>query len=498
MNNRKNLISALLFQMMHIIYGLIVPRMILGSFGSEINGLVSSITQFLSFISLLEGGLGAVVLSELYSPIEQNDSEKIKGILYSCQRFFTRIGLSFIIYTIVLAVIYAFTARKQFDFMFVFSLVLIMSSTFLARYLFSFTYKIFLQADQKIFIVNIESTITLLFNIIVTFIVIKVYPEIRVFKLVSSIAFFIQPLIYRYFIPKEYLDYKKKEYAGIVLKNRWSGFAQNLAHYINMNTDIVLITLFCSLTDVSIYTVYLLGINALKSIITYATNSYQSALGKYIAQKKQEQLELKFKYFCILTWGISLASYCTCLLVINPFVHIYTNNVNDANYFQPMFALIMTMANLVYCIREPFRLLILAAGKFKETNFGSIMEAVLNIGISIVFIWKFGLIGVAVGTLIAITYRMIYFIVFLKKGLIHLSFSKYGRYIVSGIGIVSVNIIFYLIKNYYLKSFYIESIWGFVFLGFVVFIVESIIILLLFYGPKMSRQLVKKLLGKKG
>ena len=40
------------------------------NFGSEINGLVSSITQFLSFISLLEGGLGAVVLAELYLPIE--------------------------------------------------------------------------------------------------------------------------------------------------------------------------------------------------------------------------------------------------------------------------------------------------------------------------------------------------------------------------------------------------------------------------------------------
>ena len=60
MNNRKNFVSALLAQFVHIIYGLVVPRIILGSFGSNVNGLVSSINQFLSFITLLEGGLGAV------------------------------------------------------------------------------------------------------------------------------------------------------------------------------------------------------------------------------------------------------------------------------------------------------------------------------------------------------------------------------------------------------------------------------------------------------
>lgn len=90
MNKRKNLLSALLYQITHLIYGLVVPRLILGSFGSELNGMVSSITQFLSFISLLEGGLGAVVLAELYTPIEENDDNRIKGILYSCQSFLDR------------------------------------------------------------------------------------------------------------------------------------------------------------------------------------------------------------------------------------------------------------------------------------------------------------------------------------------------------------------------------------------------------------------------
>ena len=69
MNKKKNLFTSFLFQVITIISGLILPRIIIGTFGSALNGLIASITQFLSFISLLEGGLGAVVLADLYRPI---------------------------------------------------------------------------------------------------------------------------------------------------------------------------------------------------------------------------------------------------------------------------------------------------------------------------------------------------------------------------------------------------------------------------------------------
>lgn len=71
MNNRKNLITSIVYQFSVIISGLILPRLLISTFGSEINGLVSSITQFLSFITLFEGGVGAAVLAELYLPIEK-------------------------------------------------------------------------------------------------------------------------------------------------------------------------------------------------------------------------------------------------------------------------------------------------------------------------------------------------------------------------------------------------------------------------------------------
>lgn len=489
MNRKKNIFSALVFQCAHIVYGLVVPRLILGSFGSSINGLVSSIAQFLGFISLLEGGLGAVVLAELYSPIENNDRERIKEILQACQRFFLGLATVFGIYTIVFGGIYSFSLHQEFDMAFVFSLVVILSLTILARYLFSITLKLYLQANQQIFIINLSSAATLAINLALAFVVIKVYPEIRLLKLASSIMFFVQPFVYRHFVPKFCRNLKAAKAPMEALKNRWSGFAQHLAHYVNMNTDIVLITLFCSLKDVSVYVVYLLGINATRSIIDYLTNSYQSVMGKYIAQRNQERLEKEFKAFCVATWAVVLGLFGTCLLVINPFVQVYVGNVNDANYHQPLFALVIATAYLVYCLREPYRLLILAAGKFRETNFGSIMEAVLNIVLSIVLIQFWGLVGVAVGTLVAVSYRMVYFIVVIKKTLLHLRLGDYWHYIVSGMLLMLLNL-----AVYKWVAFDIASFPGFFGLASLVLLGEAAMVCLFFVGPGTTLSLIRKVL----
>lgn len=491
MNNRKNVISAVLYQAIHISYGLIIPRLVLGAFGSTMNGLASSIAQFLSFIALLEGGLGAVVLAELYGPIETKDHDRIKGILYSCQSFFRKLAVIYVLYTLVVMVVYSYTMRDQFDVSFVATLVLVLSLTTLAQYLFSITLKLYLQADQKIYITNYITSATLVVNLVFVVCIVNFFPDIRLLYLFGSIAFFVQPLIFRRFIPSEYVDFKENKDIGVELTNRWSGFAQNLAHYVNMNTDIVLITIFCSLADVSVYTVYMLGINALRSIMSYVTNSYQSALGKYIAQGNQEVLTERFREFCVMTWGVCIALYCTCLLVLNPFVAVYTNNVSDANYFQPLFALVMTLANLVFCLREPFRLLILAGGRFKETNFGSIMEAVLNLAVSLVLINFLGLPGVAFGTLIAITYRLCYFIYYLKKDILFIDLRKYMRHILVGAAIVAANVALYAVLK---LSF--GSMIQFFIAGVIVLVAEAAIVAIFFFGLKETASIVKRLFGR--
>ena len=61
-----NIIFSLLLQLVTVISGFIVPRLFIGKFGSEVNGLVNSIGSFVGYITLLQSGVGSVVKASLY------------------------------------------------------------------------------------------------------------------------------------------------------------------------------------------------------------------------------------------------------------------------------------------------------------------------------------------------------------------------------------------------------------------------------------------------
>lgn len=487
MNNKKNAISSLCLQLATIAQGLILPKLILGAFGSEVNGLVSSITQFLSFISLLEGGLGAVVLAELYGPIEKKNDDKIQGILGACQSFFSKLTLVFLVYTILVAFFYPRYIDTSLSKEAVSVLVLILSMTTVAQYLFSITYRLLLQAEQKLYIVNYVSAVTILINTISAAVIIFAFPSIHVVKLCSGIIYMIQPMVYKAFVEKKFLKEnirKKKQH--YILKNRWNGFAQNLAHFVNMNTDVALITLFMPLQYVSVYSVHLLVINALRGIVTSVGNSYQSALGKYIAMGDSAQLKQKFRKFEEGFWLTGMVLFFCCALLINPFIQIYTTGITDTEYYQPIFSFVIVLANMIYVIREPYRLLVLAGGKFKETNFGAFAEAIINLGMSLLLITKFGLIGVAIGTLVAIVFRLIYLVWYLHKDIIQLGYASFSPYIVTFIVAFAVNLFVYL--SWPLK---LNGIIRFFVAGCIVFVAECGVCGLVYWINRRIFQAIK-------
>src|SRR5699024_8667784 len=95
---KMNSIVSLLNRIAILISGLILPRYILLYFGSEINGLVQSITQFLSVITFLDLGVGSVVQSALYKPLANNDKYQSSLVLKAARNFFRKIAYVLILY----------------------------------------------------------------------------------------------------------------------------------------------------------------------------------------------------------------------------------------------------------------------------------------------------------------------------------------------------------------------------------------------------------------
>ncbi len=410
-----NIMFSLLLQIVTLICGLIVPKLIIQTFGSNVNGLVSSITQFLAYITLLEAGFGPVVKATLYKSIAQKDKKQIESILRASEKFFRIIALIFIIYLAVLSVIYPMIVNTEFAFMYTMSLVLIISISTLAEYYFGMTYKLFLQAQQKTYITAIIQIVGYILNTIAIVILIKTNSSIHIVKLISGLIFVLRPIAQNIYVKKKYkLDLKEAD-TNYNLKQKWDGLAQHIAAVVHNNTDIAILTVFTNTIEVSVYSVYFLVLKGIKSLIQAFTGGVDAAFGDMIAKNEKEQLNKSFKIYELFYYSIITIVYiCTFSLII-PFIEVYTNGVTDANYIRPIFAYLLVASELVWCIRLPYSSITLAAGHFKETRKGAWLEAIINIGISLMFVWKLGIVGVAIGTLVAMTIRTIEFIYHTSK-----------------------------------------------------------------------------------
>lgn len=415
---KLNTFCSLFYEIVAIICGFILPRLILVAFGSEVNGLVNSITQFLTVISFLELGVGAVVNSSLYKPLADNDNLKISQIVVSANKFFNRIAEILFIYILVLIFIYPYISNSGFSFLYTGTLIAAMGFSFFAQYYFGVVDRLLLTADQRGYIQYSAQAGTLILNTVTCYFLIKLGASIQLVKLATSLIFLVRPLFLRWYINRYYSIDRRATYDKEPITQKWNGIAQHVASVVLTNTDNIVLTLFSTFSNVSIYSVYYLVVAGVKQLFTSMTTGIQALFGELWAKNEMENLKNSFDWteWSLHTGGVYIFG-CTASLIV-PFVKIYTSGVNDANYIVPTFALLITLANGLHCLRLPYNIMILAVGHYKQTQSNYIIAATLNIVISVIAVNSLGLIGVAIGTLVAMTYQTIWMAWYDSKHLI--------------------------------------------------------------------------------
>ncbi len=445
----KNTGSSLLNQVITVICGFILPRFILMYYGSEVNGLVSSITQFLGFIALLDLGVGAVVQSAYYKPLYEHDYRTTSLIFYASKRFFRIVAGILVVYVIALCFSYPSFTDSTFDHFFIIALIIIISISSFAQYYFAVPNQLLLNADQRLYVQSNLQILTLILNTVVSICLILLGCSIHVVKLASAIVFLIRPVALVIYVRKHYTIEKECSKQPYKIDQQWSGLAQHAATVVMNNTDVMVLTVFSTLQNVSIYAVYYMVANGLKMVINAFGNGYTPLLGEIYASGDENRLNKTFLNYEWLIHTLSCLLFGMAGVLIIPFVRIYTSGITDTNYIQWTFAILLLIGQLIFCIRTPYNSIICAAGHYRQTQVSAIIEMVLNIVISIAFVYKFGLIGVAIGTLVAISFRTIYFIIYIKRRVISLNIKNTVKLcIVDIIELVAVFVLDWVLCSY--------------------------------------------------
>ena len=78
----NNIIYGFGTKMLTMILGILIPRLFIVSYGSETNGLLSTITQIFTYLALLQAGIGTATVNALYKPLDNNECNVIRHILF--------------------------------------------------------------------------------------------------------------------------------------------------------------------------------------------------------------------------------------------------------------------------------------------------------------------------------------------------------------------------------------------------------------------------------
>lgn len=414
-----NSASSLVYQLITIVCGFILPRFFLTYYGSEVNGLVSSITQFLGFIALAECGVGAVVQSTLYKPLAKNDMVSVSKVVKSSERFFRRIAWLLLGYAAVLMAVYPLITIESFDYLFTLSLIFVISISTFAQYYLGMTYKLLLDADQLGFIQYTIHAVALVLNTVFCVMLMRCGASVQAVKLTTSLIFVLQPILLSVIAKRRYKIDREIRLTEEPIGQKWNGLTHHISGVVLNNTDTVVLTLFSTLENVSVYAVYHLVVNGVKQIVISMTNGMRAMFGNMLAKNETGELLRSFERIEWLLHTLVTFVFSVTAVLIVPFVQVYTASITDADYIVPAFAYMITLAQAAYCYRLPYYILVNAAGHYKQTQWSAIIESAINVVVSVLLVFRFGLIGVAIGTFAAMTYRTIYLVCYLKKNILY-------------------------------------------------------------------------------
>lgn len=421
-----NITVSLCCQVITILCGFVAPRIMIKAFGSEAYGAVMSITQFLSYVALLDGGIGGVARAALYKPLADNDFDKVSAVMSEIKRFFRIVATVFVGYVLVLAFSFkSISDVEVFDRATTFLLVIIISISNFGQYFIGISNSVLLQASQRSYItysVYIGATVI---NTLAVVILVKLGFSLITVKLVSSLIFFMRPVILWLYVKKHFPIRNIKKGSEVHLKQKWDGLGQHLAFFLHSNTDVVILTLLADLRTVSVYSVYNMITSHIQNLVSSFTSGMEAMFGDMLAKKEREKLLRTFDYYETVVSFAAIVMLSTTAVMITPFIKLYTAGITDADYHAPVFALLMVLTTAAYCLCRPYHAITIAAGHFKETRGAAYGEALMNVLLSVIFVHRFGLIGVAVGTLAATLFRFIYYVNYLEGNIVFRSRSLF-------------------------------------------------------------------------
>lgn len=458
----KNVATGFGGQLIAIILGIIVPRIFISNYGSDINGLISTITQIFTYLALLEAGIGQSAQNALYKPVREKNKNEINQICSCASMYFRRLTVYYGIGVILLAVLLPYALKTNVDSITIFLIVVLEGLSGVFSFYYIQTPSILLAVDGKSYVNN---EITLLNKILgytakilmASFGVGIVYVQLAYFFITIAKVVF-----YRIYFKRHYVWVNLNDSGrNIKLPDRNSYIITEICWTVYSSTDMIVLSTFVSTELSSVYGVYNMIFSNINILLNAVYNSSKYLLGQTY-HESIEKYEVIHDAFTTIFLGIMTVLMSVCYVLAPPFISLYTRGISDINYIYPSLPLLFCLVQILSWSRFVGGNLTGIAGYAKQTSYISLIEAIMNVVLSIILVHKYGIVGVLFATVIALPLKVVWCTYVSDKKVMHRSYKK-------TFSILGINYLFFggvvLLSRYYkpvITSYSQFILWGFI------------------------------------
>lgn len=420
----KNVAFGFGGQMLILLIAFFIPRVMIKVYGSDVNGLMTTISQIFTYAALLEAGISQAAKNALYKPFTEGDKKGMSQVATVARRYFRRATIYYGIVVCFLSLLMPFIIKTNLDHFTVFWLSILEGMAGVISFFCVETETTLLVAVGKSYINSVVGIFLRGGIYCAKLLLASLGVNIIVIQLVYFAIGIIRVVIYKVYMRKEFAWINYNESVdGLTLEDRSSYVVTEIAGAIFSFIDVVVISIFIGTTSSSVYSVYCMVFVNVANLLSAIYFSICNELGRayYVGMSYYEKMHDVF--VSVFLGGITAAMSVAYLLSI-PFIKLYTRGVADTNYIYEYLPLMFCLVQILSWSRYVSGNLTGLAGYAKETSRISLIEALINLVFSIIFVNIYGIVGVLFATVIALPIKVVWCIYIADKRVMNRSYVK--------------------------------------------------------------------------
>lgn len=406
MDKKKSVLNvsvSVAFKIITLMLTIVVKRILITACGNEVNGLNALYLSIVGFLSVAELGVGSAITFCMYKPIVDGDNNKVSALFLLFRRLYLGIGGLILLSGFIITPFIKYFAKDylELDVNLYLTFILMLISVVIT-YLFSSKTALMNAYKNNYITTSITSGGLILQNIlqIIVLLITGSFVGYLICRIVSAL---VQWVITEIVVRKKYssvISNRQKvdrETQKDVIRNVKALFMHKIGYLLVNTVDSIVISIFVGVVVLGEYSNYMTILTAMSGILSLLFTSLTSVLGHLYVEESKETTKKYCEMFHLVNFIIGTIFFLGYYAIIDNLIAII--------FFEELIiaksiTFVITLNGFIQFLRQSTLSFRDATGTFYNDRWKPIIEGIVNIILSVIFVKLIGVTGVIVATII--------------------------------------------------------------------------------------------------